>query len=78
MRHRHDRLDDGDIVGIVRDVAYEGLVDLDAVEREALEILKLEAPLGILGILGVVFAWARRTGRPVNSTDPPLGLQAIR
>ncbi len=38
VRYRHDRLDDDDIVGIVRDVAHEGLVDLDAVEREALEI----------------------------------------
>src|SRR6266540_6026451 len=40
VRHRDDGGRDGGVIGIARDVAHEGLVDLDPVNREAFQVVE--------------------------------------
>ncbi len=45
MPHRRDRAHDGRVVRVVRQVAHERLIDLQAVQREALQV----AEAGVAG-----------------------------
>ena len=37
-RHRNNGSDDGDIIGVCRDIAHKGTVDLECINRVSLQI----------------------------------------